>query len=140
MPIQADIVSRAVADGNLINAVTSPDSESKTPESESADEEMVTEKISWTESTNAYSSLLQLTKPNAGRVASHRRECSYIFCIPLFGINEKNAQSKQKFSRLSRKLVNPTRISSRSQGKGGGFLSPRHGASSGCGWRNALQY
>ena len=40
------IVSRAVADGNLINVVTSPDSESKTPESESTDEEMVTEKIS----------------------------------------------------------------------------------------------
>jgi hypothetical protein len=56
------IVSRAIADGNLINAVTSPDSESKTPESESTDEEMVTEKISWAEATNAYSTLLQLTK------------------------------------------------------------------------------
>jgi hypothetical protein len=56
------IASRTVADGSLINAVTSPDSESRTLESESSDEEIVTEKISWAEATNAYSTLLQLTK------------------------------------------------------------------------------
>ena len=56
------IVSRTVADGNLINAVTGPDSESKTLESESTDEEVVTGEISWAEATNAYSTLLQLTK------------------------------------------------------------------------------
>jgi hypothetical protein len=37
------IVSRTVADGNLINAVTSPHSESKTLEIESTDEEIVRE-------------------------------------------------------------------------------------------------
>ena len=55
-------MSHTIADGDLINAVIKPDSESKTLENESSDEEIFTEKISWPQTADTYSTLLKFTK------------------------------------------------------------------------------
>jgi len=39
-----------------------PDSESKTPENESSDEEFVTERISWAKAADTYFTLLKVTE------------------------------------------------------------------------------
>ena len=55
-------VSCTTADEDLINAVLNPDSESKTLENESSDEEIVTEQNSWVKAANSYSTLLKFAK------------------------------------------------------------------------------
>jgi hypothetical protein len=56
------VASHTIADGGLINAVMKPDSESKTPENKSLDEEIVTERISWATSADTYFTLLKVTE------------------------------------------------------------------------------
>jgi hypothetical protein len=53
------VVSRTIADGDLINDVMNSDAESKTLANESSEEEIVTEKISWAKPADAYSTLLK---------------------------------------------------------------------------------
>ena len=60
-------MSRSVADGDLINAVRSQDSGSKTLEKEFSDKEIVTKTVCWAEAANAYYAVVQLAK---------RRPCS----------------------------------------------------------------
>jgi hypothetical protein len=52
-------VSRTIADEDLINAVTNPEPESKTLDNESSDEKIVTEKISWAKTADAFSTPLK---------------------------------------------------------------------------------
>jgi len=59
---QRIVVSRTIAVGDLINAAMKPDSESKTPENESSDEEIVTERISWTKAADTYFTLLKVAE------------------------------------------------------------------------------
>jgi hypothetical protein len=47
MQLKGIVVSHTVAGGDLINALMKRDSESKTSENKSSDEEIVTERISW---------------------------------------------------------------------------------------------
>ena len=53
-------VQRAIADGDLINAVMNPDSESKTLANKSSHEEIITDKISWSKAANMYCTTLKL--------------------------------------------------------------------------------
>jgi len=59
---QRIVVSRTIAVGDLINAVMKPDSESKTPENKSSDEEIVTERISWAKAADTYFTLLKVAE------------------------------------------------------------------------------
>jgi hypothetical protein len=52
------VTTCTIADGDLINAVMKPDSESKTPENKSSDKEIITVKKSWNKAANMYSTLL----------------------------------------------------------------------------------
>lgn len=53
------VVSRTIADGDLINGVMNPDSERKTLENDSSEDGNFTEKISWAENADTYSTFLK---------------------------------------------------------------------------------
>jgi len=53
---QVDV--QAIADEDLINAVMNSDSESKTLENKSSDEEIITDKISWSKAAGMYCTTL----------------------------------------------------------------------------------
>jgi hypothetical protein len=55
-------VLHTIPDGDLINAVMKPDSESETPENESLYEEIVTERIFWAKAADTYFMLLKVTE------------------------------------------------------------------------------
>ena len=63
--IDADIwieVSRTIAYEDLINAVMNPDSERKTLENISSDEEIVRDKISWSNAVGVYCTTVKFTE------------------------------------------------------------------------------
>jgi hypothetical protein len=53
------VVSRTIADGDLINDDMNSDAESKSRENESSEEEIVTVKMYWAKPVDAYSTLLK---------------------------------------------------------------------------------
>jgi len=53
------VVSRTIADGDLINGVMNPDAESKTLENDSSEDGILRKKISWARNANTYSTLLK---------------------------------------------------------------------------------
>ena len=71
-----------------------PDSESKTLENESSEEEIVTEKISWAEGAEACSTLLKFDK---------RRPCYYIYCTAFRSSAETKRIYQNSSARFSRK-------------------------------------
>jgi hypothetical protein len=56
------VVSCTIAIEDLINAIMNPDSESKTCENKSSEEEIVTEKVSWIKAANMCSTLKTFAK------------------------------------------------------------------------------
>lgn len=128
------VVSRTRADEDIMNAVMNPCSKSKIIDNEFSDEEIATEKISWAKAADAYSTLNDVCQKPAMSLVTGRNA---VFCIPLFCKNEKNAPSKQTFTRCSRKPLSPTRISSLVKRNGSdeaGWSVSIHGESSGIGW------
>jgi hypothetical protein len=55
-------MQRAIADEDLINAVMNPDSERKTLENKSSDEEIVRDKISWSKAVDVYCTTVKFTE------------------------------------------------------------------------------
>jgi len=77
MQLKGTVVSHTVADGDLINAVMKPDSESKSPENESLEEEIITEKISWAKAADMYFTLLKVFEKPAILLSTGSNAASY---------------------------------------------------------------
>jgi hypothetical protein len=128
-------VSRAVADGDIINVIMSPEFESKILDNESSIEEIAKAKISWAKAANAYSTLLKFAK---SRPCYSAQEVMQVHILhSTFLPNRKKAPSNQTFAICSRQPVTPARISGLIQSKGSseaGWSVRIRGESCGIGW------
>jgi hypothetical protein len=86
-----------------INVVINPDPECNTRENESSNEETATEKISWANMVDVYSSLPKFAK--SWSCYSAQKVTKLHILQSTFCRNKKNIPSKQKFTRCSTRLV-----------------------------------